>query len=312
MDIRNICCVGAGVIGHSWATLFAMRGYRVYLQDANRRTLTRALGLIRSNIEFLRHKGLVREETTTILERVNTTTKLTEAVESVDYIQESTYEKYTVKKRLFKEIESAASKHAILASSSSGLLMTEIQKVTASPERCLIVHPFNPPHLIPLVELVPGKATSALTIQKTYQFMLELGKVPVTLKKEVPGYIANRLSAALWREAIDLVERDVASVEDVDKALCAGPGIRWAIMGAHLTYHLGGGTGGIRYFIDQLEPAFASWWRDMRVWTSIPDTATKKVIAGVKEIGIVRTRKYEDLVKWRDDKLVDLLRILYS
>jgi 3-hydroxyacyl-CoA dehydrogenase len=188
--------------------------------------------------------------------------------------------------------------------------MTEIQKVANKPERCIIAHPFNPPHLMPLVEVVPGKQTSERTAKKVCDFFIRLGKVPVLLKKEVPGYIANRLSAALWREAIDLVSNDVATVEDVDKALSAGPGLRSALMGPHMTYHLGGEKGGIEYFVDHLGPAFESWWRFMNTWTSIPHSSVKKVIDGVRhEMG---TNTLEDMVRWRDDKLIELLRIIYD
>jgi len=150
-------------------------------------------------------------------------------------------EDYAVKKSIFRETDAVANPDTILASSSSGLLMTEIQKATQRPGRCIIAHPFNPPHIVPLVEIIRGEKTSRETVEATRRFMAGLGKVQVLLNKEVLGYIANGLAAALWREAIDPVENDVASVEDVDKALSAGPGIRWALMGSHLTYHLAGG-----------------------------------------------------------------------
>ena len=309
--IKKIGVIGAGTIGSSWATFFVMKGYHVKLQDINKEILARGIQRISSNVEFLAKRGLLEDGAVEpTLSRITETANLKEAVSDADYVQESTFESYDMKKRIFKEMDSACPSHAILASSSSGLLMTEIQEVTNKPERCIIAHPFNPPHLMPLVEIVPGKQTSERTARKVYDFFVRLGKVPVLLKKEVPGYIANRLSAALWREAIDLVNNDVATVEDVDKALSAGPGLRWALMGPHMTYHLGGGKGGIEYFVDHLGPAFESWWRSMDTWTSIPDSSVKKVVDGVKdEMG---SRTLEDVVKWRDDKLIELLKIIYQ
>jgi 3-hydroxyacyl-CoA dehydrogenase len=309
-EIKKIGVIGAGTIGSGWATFFAMKGYHVELQDINEAILTRATQCIRLNVDFLAERGLIKNEAIEpTLDRIIKTTKLKEAVSDVDYVQESTFESYDVKKRIFKEMDSVCPKHAIIASSSSGLLMSEIQRVTNKPERCIIAHPFNPPHLMPLVEIVPGKQTSEKTASTVYDFFVRLGKVPVLLKKEIPGYIANRLSAALWREAIDLVNEGIATVEDVDKALSAGPGLRWALMGPHMTYHLGGGKGGIEYFIDHLGPAFESWWQSMNTWTAIPYFAVKKIERGIKdEMG---TRTLEEVAKWRDEKLIDLLKIIW-
>jgi len=300
MGIRRIACVGAGLIGHSWATLFAVKGLFVNLQDLKEETLTEAMTRIKSNVKFLAEKGVIRKgEAEAALKRIKTTTSLSEAVRDADYVQESVFESYEVKKKVFSEMDAEAPLEAILASSSSALLMSEIQKATAKPDRCLIAHPFNPPHLIPLVELVPGNKTSPETIKTTYEFMLKLGKVPVVLKKEVLGYIANRLSRRLYEEAVDLVDDGVATVEDVDRALSAGPGIRWAIMGPHLTYHLGGGPGGIEQWFETFGQDFSS-------------SAAKKVIEGVKEMEIVKKKSMEELVRWRDEKLVELLKIIYG
>lgn len=300
------------MVGHSWATLFAVKGYSVTIQDVKEDILGRALSRIRSNIEFLVEKKLITSGRGDVaVKRIRATTRLEEAVGEADYVQESVYENYDVKKDVFRKI-GVVNPDAILASSSSGLLITPIQRVAKRPERCLTAHPFNPPHLIPLVELVPGEATSPETIETAAEFMRSLGKVPIVLKKEVPGHVANRLAAALWREVLDLVDKGVVSVEDVDKALTAGPGIRWAIMGANLTYHLGGLPGGIEYFIDHLGPAYSMWWRSMDPWTSIPHSAAKKVVEGVQQMEAVRTKTSEELTRWRDEKLVELLKVIYG
>ena len=300
MDIRRIACVGAGLIGHSWATLFAVKGLSVNLQDLKEETLTEAMTKIKSNVKFLAEKGVIKKvDAGAALKRVKTSTSLSEAVKDADYVQESIFESYKVKKKVFNQMDAEAPPETILASSSSALLMSEIQKATLKQERCLIAHPFNPPHLIPLVELVPGKKTSPETIKTTYELILKMEKVPVVLKKEVQGYIANRLSRRLYEEAVDLVDSGVATVEDVDKALSAGPGIRWAIMGPHLTYHLGGGPRGIEHW-------FEVFGRDFR------PSAAKKVIDGVNEMEFVKTKSMEELVRWRDEKLVALLEIIRS
>jgi 3-hydroxypropionate dehydrogenase (NADP+) len=311
MEIEKVACVGTGLIGLSWATLFASKGYTVTIQDQQEVNLTRAFNRIRSNLDFLARKGLLEGVTPQkLLRGINVTTNLSKAVKNVDYVQESVFENYKVKKAVFREMDAAAQKDTIFASSSSGLLITEIQKATTKPDRCLIAHPFNPPHLIPLVELVPGEQTSPEIVKISFEFMRRIGKIPVVLQKEVPGHIANRLSAALWREAIDLVDKGVASVEDVDKALRVGPAIRRALMGVHLTYHLGGGSGGIEHFVDNLGPAFSSWWKTMDTWTSITSSAATKVIEGVREINLVQTKTREDIENWRDEKILAILEVI--
>jgi carnitine 3-dehydrogenase len=311
MDIENVACVGAGLIGQSWATLFASKGCTVNVQDQQEAHLTRALTRIQSNLEFLARSGLLKGAAPQeVLQHITVTTSVAEAVKNVEYVQESVFEDYDVKKAVFREMDAVAPKDAIFASSSSGLLMTEIQRVTTQPHRCLIAHPFNPPHLIPLVELVPGEHTAPDVVEAVVDFLRRMGKTPVVLRREAPGYIANRLSAALWREAIDLVDKGVASVEDVDKALRVGPALRWALMGVHLTYHLGGGPGGIEHFVDALGPAFTSWWETMDTWTSIPASAASKVIEGVMNMKVVQTKSREEIIRWRDEKILEILNIV--
>jgi len=241
MKIERIACIGAGLVGHSWATLFALKGYQVNLQSRKDSTLNTAMALIMSNMKFLRQKRIVKsDEVEGAVDRIKTTGSIEEAVNCVDYVQESVAERYDVKKAVFKKMDLYAPDHAILASSSSGLLISEIQKVTEKPQRCVLVHPWNPPILMPLVEIAGGAKTSKETIQNTYNLMLKLEKVPVIIRKEVPGYIANRIQAAVLRETIDLVDRGVATVEEIDRAVSAGPGLRWALMGPFLIHHLGG------------------------------------------------------------------------
>jgi carnitine 3-dehydrogenase len=187
--------------------------------------------------------------------------------------------------------------------------MSEIQQaVHLHPERCLIAHPINPVYLIPLVELVPGERTSPAVMERARDFYSGIDKVPVTLTKEVPGYLENRLTAALWREAIDLVHQGVASVEDVDKAIWAGPGLRYALMGPLLIYHLAGGRGGVRRVVDHFGPAVSEWWKDMRTWTQIPPGAVDVLEAGLAEL--MAGRSIEEVAAWRDGALVELVKRL--
>ena len=313
MVFERVACIGAGLIGHSWAALFAIKGFKVKLYDIGAEQLESAKRRIEGSLNFLERKGLLEERVgEEALSRIEFTTDLVEAVEDVDYVQESIYERYDAKKAVFRELDAHTPEDVILASSTSGLLMTEIQKVTEKPERCVIAHPWNPPLLIPLVEIVPGEKTAQSTVDTTYELMLKLGKVPVVLKREVPGFIGNRLQAALWREAISLVDRGVASVEDVDKALRAGPGIRWGLMGPHMTLHLGGGKGGIESFITHLGPTYSTIWRDMDCWVKIPKSAAEKVIKGVDEMMKASGKSMEEIANWRDEKLVEILKIIYG
>ncbi|MEE8354231.1 MAG: 3-hydroxyacyl-CoA dehydrogenase NAD-binding domain-containing protein [Candidatus Bathyarchaeia archaeon] len=228
----RIACVGAGIMGHSWATLFSMKGYRVALQDVSEESLDRAQGWMKTALELLAEKKLIREsEVERARSRVSTTTDLGEAVEEADFVLESVYEDYATKRAVFTEMDTHAPEEAILATGSSRLLITEIQKVTGRPERCVGAHGFNPPHLVPLVEIVPGDSTSPETVEATRALMEGLGKTPVVVRKEVAGYLGNRIQGAVHQAARDIVESGIATVEEVDLAVSAGIGLRWALYG---------------------------------------------------------------------------------
>ena len=309
-DIRRVTCVGSGLIGQGWAALFALHGYEVVMQDLTDDALTQATSRVRSHIESLVEAGL-GSDAERAMSRIETTTDLEQALSHTDFVQESVYESYEVKKPLYGKMDEIGPEDVIFASSTSGLLMTEIQKaMTSHPERCIVAHPWNPAHLVPLVELCPGEYTSQRTIERTYALLEGIGKVPVVLKKEAQGFIANRLSAALWREALDLVDRGVATVEDVDKAVRAGPGIRWAIMGPYLTYHLGGGKGGIEYLMRHIGVKKAAWLETMANWTVTPESAIQKAIKGVDEM--TQGKTLEELESWRDERLISLFKLLWN
>jgi carnitine 3-dehydrogenase len=310
-EIKSVAILGAGTIGASWATFFASKAIPVKMYDVDSSILENGVRKAKENLATLVEYGLLDRST---LDRatgnIRSVHNLREMVEGADYVQESVLENYEVKKKIFHELDSLTSADVILASSSSGLLMSEIQSVTDHPERCLIAHPFNPPHLVPLVELVPGRRTDPELVQFVKSFFEGLGKIPVALKKEAPGHIANRLAAALWRESIEIVTRGIASVEDVDKALYAGPGIRWALMGQHLIYHLGGGEGGYEYFIDHIGKAFGDLWEDMPTWTEISDDSKKTLVQGIEDA--TGDKSLAELAQWRDKKIVDLIKVIYE
>jgi 3-hydroxypropionate dehydrogenase (NADP+) len=309
MDIHKVACVGAGLIGQGWAALFSSKGFEVVLQDVNETILEMSAKGVRSHLMFLEANNFLKPgEAEAALRRIKMSTLIREAVGHADYVQESVFDHYEIKKQVFKEMDVEAPDHAILASSSSGLLMTEIQKATKRPQRCVLVHPVLPVYLMPLVEIVGGEQTSRETVMAAYDLMKRLGKVPALLKREVPGYIINRLQAALLREAIDLVDKDVASPEEVDKAFCMGIGLRDPIIGPFLRIHLAGN--GIERFIENYSQSYRNRWETMETWTSIPPSAAKKVIRSVKEMEVVRTKTLEEIKNWRDEMLVKLLKLI--
>ena len=308
MEIKKVGVVGTGTIGCGWATFFAMKGLETRLYDQQPASLEKAYEKVKQNLQTLIGLGeLNQEQADKAIENIYIGKSMEDALEGVTFVQESIYEDYDAKKDLFKELDQILDESVIIATSSSGLLMTEIQTaVERFPERCLIGHPINPVFLVPLVEIVPGKQTKPEYMVTTRAFYESIGKVPVTLKKEVPGYLENRLTAALYREAIDLAINDVASVEDIDKTIWAGPGLRYALMGPLLIYHLGGGEGGTRYFIDHLGTALTQWWEDMNTWTKIPEGAADILEKGVEEA--MKDKSIADMCAWRDKKLVELIR----
>ena len=307
--IKEIGIVGAGLIGASWSAFYVSKGFEAKLYDVDKTVCRQGYDKAAEDLRFLEHGGLLSEGNfEKALTRLSIAESLAECVDGVDLIQESASERYEIKKELFRQLDSHTNSDTIIASSSSGLSISEIQKVMRHPQRALIAHPFNPPHLIPLVELVGGKQTDAAIVQCVKTFFAGIGKVPIVLQKEVPGYVANRLQAAVWREAIGLIINGVASVGDIDKAVSNGPGLRWALMGPNMIFHLGGGQGGIEHFIDHIGTSFERLWEDMADWTSIPKQAKASLSAGLSEMMAGKTR--QEIEQWRDSKLAQLLRVI--
>jgi 3-hydroxyacyl-CoA dehydrogenase len=300
--IRRIAIIGTGVIGASWTALFLAKGLEVIATDVAPDAEAKLKGFVKAAWPALERLGLAPGASQSHLAF---TKDLPTALKTADFVQENGPERIDFKKTLYRQLDELLPADVIIASSSSGLTMSEIQSSCPShPERCVIGHPFNPPHLVPLVEIVGGAKTSEATIRRAIDFYTGLGKQAVRLRKEVPGHVANRLQAALAREVYYLVAEDVVSVADVDKALCWGPGLRWGIMGNMMLNHLGGGPGGIEHFFDQFTGPMTAWWKVLGSPELTPDVK-QKLIAGLHEE--VGSRSVAELEAGRDEVLLALL-----
>jgi len=300
-DIKHVAVIGAGTIGASWAAYFLSRGLSVTASDPS----PGAPDLIRRMVEnawpiLMRLGGKADANPNAWRFEADPVA----AVAGADFVQESAPERLDVKQPLLARLDAALPADVVIASSTSGLLASRLSELCAHPERVVIGHPFNPPHLIPLVEVVGGAKGSPEAVQAAMEFYRAIGKYPIEIKKEVPGHLANRLQAALWREAVHLVAEGVASVADVDAAISEGPGLRWALMGPHTTFHLAGGEGGMAHFLHHLLPAVTSWWDDLG--HPNVDADLQRVLA----VGVAEGTKgasTRDLAAWRDAALVRLL-----
>jgi 3-hydroxyacyl-CoA dehydrogenase len=302
--IRRIAIFGTGVIGASWTALFLARGLHVTATDIAPNAEATLRKFVETAWSALKRLGLSPGASQTNLEF---TADLAEAVAGVDLVQENGPERIDFKQKLYAQFDELLPSDVIIASSSSGLTMSEIQKGASShPERCVIAHPFNPPHLIPLVEIVGGAKTAEETIRRAAEFYASIGQRPVRLNKEMPGHVANRLQAALGREVYHLVAEGVVSAADVDTALCWGPGLRWGIMGNMMLNHLGGGRGGIERFFQQFTGPMTAWWKTLGSPVLTPELQKKLVDSVQAEVG---PRTVEELEAERDDILLGLLEL---
>ena len=300
--VRRIAIVGTGVIGASWAALYLARGFDVVATDPAPNAEANLRQYIDAAWKDLTVLGLSPKASRDHLEF---TLDMKKALSDADFVQENGPERQDFKIKLFAEMDAATPTDSIVASSSSGLTMSVMQSACKHPERCVIGHPFNPPHVIPLVEVVAGAKTSSETVQQAISFYTSIGKKPIHVRKEMVGHVANRLQAALYREVVYLIEQGVLDVADSDAAVCWGPGLRWGVMGPNLLFHLGGGQGGIQHFMDHLSGPTASWWKDLGKITEFSPEVKQTIIDGViKEAG---GRSLDQLARERDDVLLGLL-----
>jgi carnitine 3-dehydrogenase len=299
----RIGVVGTGVIGASWAACFLAKGFDVAASDPAEGAEKRLRTLVDRFWPALEGMGLVEGA---LRSRLHFDPVLTRAVAGCAFVQESGPERVDVKRDLLARISAAVPADSLIATSSSGILISDIQDAATYPERVLLGHPFNPPHLMPLVEVAGGRRTSGVNIDRALAFYQSIGKKTIRIQREIKGHVANRLQAALWREAFYLVEQGIATVQDIDTAIAEGPGLRWALLGPFLNLHLSGGTGGIAHVLDHLGPPMAGWWRDLGEVT-LSEDLNAAVAQGVAEE--MRVTDVERLASHRDELLLALLQL---
>jgi 3-hydroxyacyl-CoA dehydrogenase len=301
--IRRIAIVGTGVIGASWAALFLAHGLEVIATDPAPNAEENLREYIDTAWPALEQLGLSSGASK---KRLSFTAKLSDALEGVDLVQENGPERPDFKIKLFADMDALTPETTILASSSSGIPIGVSQSQCKHPERCVIGHPFNPPHLIPLVEVVGSEKTSSATIERAIAFYASIDKRPIHVRKEVVGHVANRLQAALYREVVYLIEQDVLSVSDADAAVSWGPGLRWGVMGPNLLFHLAGGQNGIHHFMEQFTGPMSTWWKDLGNSEFTPEVKEKIVKGVLAEAG---DRSIDELAGERDKVLLGLLAL---
>src|SRR5450432_2365379 len=301
--IHRIAIVGTGVIGASWAALYLARGFDVIATDPAPNAEANLRKYVDEAWEQLESIGLT---TGASRERLTFNKDMKEALALADLVQENGPERPDFKMKLFADMDEATPIDSLIASSSSGITPSVMQSKCKHPERVLVGHPFNPPHIIPLVEVVGGTKTSPEAIKQALAFYTSIGKKAIHLKKELPGHVANRLQAALYREMLYLIEQGVLSVEDTDAAVCYGPGLRWGVMGQSLQWHLGGGAGGIKHFMDHLMEPLQGMMKVLGTPNITPELK-QKVIDGVMREAA--DRSVEQLAHDENEVLVGLLAL---
>lgn len=302
MTIQQTAVLGAGVIGASWTSLFLAAGKQVNVYDPMENAEQQVRDYVANAWPTLEALGMTGRGNPDAISFYN---EPTAAVKDAQFIQESIPERLELKHQLFAQIEPHLSTDAVVSSSASGLMVSEMQQGWQNPSRFILGHPFNPPHLIPLVELLGNDKTADGVLEIAEAFYQDAGKVTIRVQREVPAHVANRLQAALWREAIYLVESGVASVEDVDKAVWAGPGLRWAAEGPHMLFHLGAGAGGLQEFCQRYGDSFHRWWDDLGEVKITPELA-KKLMLGVEQEGC--QKDVNKLSSRRDALIVGMLQ----
>ena len=299
-SVHRVAIVGTGTIGASWATHYLARGFDVVATDPMPGAEERLRNYVEEAWGTAAALGLADGASP---DHLTFNADMREAVSGADFVQENAPERLDLKIKLFSEIDDATPTDAIIASSSSGITMSEIQAQARHPERTVIGHPFNPPHLIPLVEVVGGKRTAPETIRDAMAFYASIGKRPIHLKKELPGHVANRLQSALYREIAYLVEQDVLDVTAADDAVSWGPGLRWGVMGPSMLWHLGGGEGGIQHFMETLMGPLTAMWPTLGNPEMTPALKQKLVDGVLVEAG---EHSIDELSTERDAMLLDL------
>jgi carnitine 3-dehydrogenase len=303
-DVRTVCCVGAGVIGGGWVAYFLAHGYDVVAWDPAPEAEDRLRHLVDAAWPALTELGLSGGADRS---RLRVEADLATALAGAHFIQESAPEDLELKRRLLADIDAAAPEGVVISSSTSGYGMSEMYTSCENPDRLIVGHPFNPPYLIPLVEVVGGEKTSAEVVEWTADFFRHVGKSVITMEREVPGFIANRLQEALWREALHMVAAGEATVEQIDLSITDGPGLRWPVQGPMLTFHLAGGQGGMAHMLDHFGPSLQSPWTRLVAAELTPELRDAVVDGCDREAA---GRSIDDLVAERDAGVIAVLRAL--
>ena len=303
-SINKIAVVGTGVIGTGWIIRFLFNKKQIKIFDPSEKQKKFLLDELKRTAPLLKkfYKSNIN-----IKNQLEFCSSIKAAVSDVDLIQENTPENEKLKIRIIKEISHHSKKSAIIASSSSGLLPSRIQSKAHHPERVLIAHPFNPVYLLPLVEIVPGKKTAKKNILKANKFYTKIGMKTLILKKELPGYLSDRLQESMWRESLHIINEGFASTKDLDDAIIYGPGLRWSLMGTFLTFHLAGGEMGMKHMLEQFGPALKLPWTKLKA-PKLTNSLKKKIIEGTK----IQSKKksIKNLANLRDNFLIDLQKLL--
>lgn len=303
-EVKRVASLGAGPIGGGWAAHFLARGFDVtaYIHDPSEREALMAV--IETGWVSLTDLGLAPGAS---MDRLRITCDLGEAVEDVDFIQESAPERLNIKQGLYRRLGDVVPEGVVIGSSTSGLTMTEIAAACATPERCVIGHPFNPPYLLPLVEIIGGKQTDKRAVDWAAAFYEVAGKAPLVMKKEVPGFVATRLQEALWREALHMVANGEATPEDIDIALKNGPAPRMAVQGQCMAFHVACGAGGMATNLDQFGPALKWPWTRLAA-PELTEELRNRMVEGCN--AMAGGRHFTDMAAERDRKIVAVLKAL--
>lgn len=306
-DATRVAVVGTGVIGSSWVAHFLSCGMQVLATDPAAGAEARLQADLDAIWPIIGRLGHVPSQAR---DRLEFTTDLAQALHRTTFVQENAPEDKAKKQQLMRDLDALAPSGVLVASSSSGLLPSDLQALCErEPARIIVGHPFHPPHLMPLVEVVGGRATDPATLDRAMAFYRSVGKRPIRIRRELPGHVANRLQAALWREAFSLVEQGAATVEDIDTAVMHGPGLRWALLGPFLTLHLTGGAGGMRGILEHLGPSVEAWWEQFTTPRLTPELQ-RTVVQGVSDYA--RSLGGAALGEQRDRLLVELLSLKRS
>jgi L-gulonate 3-dehydrogenase len=301
--MEKVAIIGTGLIGRAWAMVFARAGHPVKLYDAAPGAADKAIGLIREGLEELHQFGLIRESPDAVMKRVSGAATLAEAVRDADYVQENTSENLEIKRKVYRELDQAAPSHCILASSTSSIQTSRFSEGLPGKHRCIVAHPVNPPHVVPIVEISPAPWTSPEVVAKTRALHDKVGQVAITVKKEIEGFILNRLQAALLLESWRLVKEDYVSVEDLDKCIRDGLGLRWAFMGPFETIDLNA-PGGIPDYAKRYGPVLYGMMKDIK-----PEAWDEALVAKVEaeRRKIMPQEQHAEREAWRDRRLMALI-----